>query len=148
MLTALASACVEDKGTAVYGAMAMLQAYNQTWVEPTNGSCHIEMQQRIAHKKVQQIEIVELPKIEKNQLLVYPSPATDKVTVYCEFENEKIVLIVKNILGELIETKSVNKQQQFVEINTSNYSSGIYMLMLMNDKNQLLSASKFVISKN
>jgi hypothetical protein len=148
MLTALASACVEDKGTAVYGAMAMLQAYNQTWVEPTNGSCHIEMQHRIAHKKAQQLEVVESPKIE-NRLLIYPNPATDKIEVNYKVNGlvQSATMQIKDVLGRIVSTTNVSVGDEFIEINTSKFVDGVYFISIIDNADNVLMTNKFIITK-
>jgi hypothetical protein len=63
--------------------------------------------------------------IMPNKILVFPNPATDKLIVE---SNDNGIIYIKNLLGEIV--YKVKKNSNSLMINTSKFTSGIYILQL------------------
>jgi hypothetical protein len=68
-----------------------------------------------------------------NQLLVYPVPAKNNIIVE---SNELGMIKIKNLLGKTVYT--TRKKNFKLNINTSNFASGIYLLQLNNSSKKIL----------
>ena len=76
---------------------------------------------------------------------VYPNPATDKLTIKIVLENEEVLqLQFISTLGQIIETHSVLSQEE-LSIDISNYTSGMYMLHLVNNKGKTIATQKLTV---
>ena len=60
-----------------------------------------------------------------SELLIYPNPATDKLVVE---SNAKGIVYIKNLLGKTI--YKTRKSDYLLEVNTSQFAKGIYILQL------------------
>ena len=60
-----------------------------------------------------------------NKILVYPNPATDKLIVE---SNNNGIISIKNLLGKIV--YKAKKNSNSLNINTSKFTSGIYILQL------------------
>ena len=60
-----------------------------------------------------------------NKILVYPNPATDKLIVE---SNDNGIIYIKSLLGEIV--YKAKKNSNNLSINTSKFTSGIYILQL------------------
>lgn len=69
----------------------------------------------------------------KNQLSVYPNPATDLLTFKSILPNDELTLKVFNVIGELVCEKNFIEAQT---INTSDWRKGIYFYKAINSKSQ------------
>jgi hypothetical protein len=63
--------------------------------------------------------------IMPNKILVYPNPATNKLVVE---SNDNGIIYIKNLLGKVV-YKTI-KNSNNLNINTSRFASGIYILQL------------------
>ena len=72
---------------------------------------------------------------------MYPNPSKANVTI--ELNSEAVShIIVTDVQGKTIQKKSVNSNQ--VEINASEFESGLYFFNFLNEKGKLISVEKFV----
>jgi len=62
---------------------------------------------------------------EISSLLIYPNPTTDKLVIK---SNSKGIIYIKNLLGEIV--YKAKKNSNNLSINTSKFTSGIYILQL------------------
>jgi len=60
-----------------------------------------------------------------NKILVYPNPTTDKLVIE---SNTKGIIYIKNLLGEIV--YKAKKNSSNLNINTSKFTKGIYILQL------------------
>ena len=60
-----------------------------------------------------------------SNLLIYPNPATDKLVVE---SNTKGIVYIKNLLGKIV--YKTKKNSSSLNIDTSKFTSGIYILQL------------------
>jgi len=79
-------------------------------------------------------------KMGQNQLRVYPNPSTGAVNVITKHGQTGKIRVV-NILGVLIEEKSIQPES----ITFQNLKPGLYMVQMLNEKNQPESAVKLVV---
>ncbi|HLG36325.1 MAG TPA: S8/S53 family peptidase [Bacteroidia bacterium] len=79
---------------------------------------------------------------------LFPNPASEDVTIYYSFpENESsqpLQLVITDVLGKIISEIPLRELQGTTQISVRNYSSGIYVCMLMSGK-KLLDAQKLVV---
>ena len=81
--------------------------------------------------------------IAKNELSVFPNPATDKINI-TGISTESFVLIF-DVNGKLMETTRLKKSN--TSINTSEYQSGIYFYKVVALNGNAIGNGKFVVSK-
>src|SRR5690606_5740863 len=77
-----------------------------------------------------------------NQLLLYPNPAKDFVTI-TNLPHGEIQMIVFDINGKVIVSKIVNTET--ARIDTSNFSNGVYLLRINYNGN--VAHKKLVVNK-
>ncbi|MGI8951329.1 MAG: T9SS type A sorting domain-containing protein [Chitinophagaceae bacterium] len=73
-----------------------------------------------------------------SKISVYPNPAKTNTTVVFNTTG-KYTITVTDLSGEILQTKtgvSSIKQQNFIQLNVSNYSSGIYFITITDEKNK------------
>ncbi|MFK7948367.1 MAG: S8 family serine peptidase [Saprospiraceae bacterium] len=78
--------------------------------------------------------------IEDNNLItVFPNPAGDYTRITYALPNvEKATLQVYNLTGQLITEQQLQPtQQKTIELNTSNWSSGIYFIQIQTEEHKL-----------
>ncbi len=63
-----------------------------------------------------------------NELIVYPNPATDIVTINVPSGTEKLTIF--NVTGQVVNT--YNNPQKVEEINVSNFETGVYFVQIQN----------------
>ncbi|MGI8950874.1 MAG: T9SS type A sorting domain-containing protein [Chitinophagaceae bacterium] len=69
---------------------------------------------------------------------VYPNPAKTNATVVFNTTG-KYTLIVTDFSGKILQTKSgisSIKQQNFMQLNVSNYAPGMYLITIIDEKNK------------
>lgn len=66
---------------------------------------------------------------KKQQIIIYPDPATDNITIVIP---EKATIEILNIEGQLIKRMNTNENQTTIDI--SNFAKGIYFVKLKTDK--------------
>jgi hypothetical protein len=82
-------------------------------------------------------------KIENNVLLqstikVYPNPANDQLIL--DFSNDRIVykdlkIEIFDIIGRRIFSQSIVNDTRLVQVNTTSYTSGVYLYRIATDQN-------------
>lgn len=65
-----------------------------------------------------------------NQISFYPNPIKDILTID-NFNFSKVSIY--SILGQLLEVKENNQNSNSVQLNMTNYSKGMYILVLENE---------------
>jgi len=84
--------------------------------------------------------------INNNELLVYPSPASDKVYVKSNLLGGKIQFAITDISGRTVKSGIIDQtNNETVEINVSDLNVGIYILNISNSR--ALTNSKFIINR-
>lgn len=74
-------------------------------------------------------DIAEVEKHEEsNELTIFPNPTKDNLNIELPNNNYKNLTIV-NILGEIVKESTINNQKNII-IDMSNYTSGVYFLIL------------------
>ena len=84
--------------------------------------------------------------IIENKLKVYPNPSSNYTTVEINITEGSLgQLIIYNMLGGKIFEQKIDKSD-ILTIETNNYSDGIYMVVLLSDK-EILEKQKLIILK-
>ncbi|MBL7934144.1 MAG: T9SS type A sorting domain-containing protein [Bacteroidia bacterium] len=87
--------------------------------------------------------ITGLSKQAKELVNIYPNP----VDQYLVIENKNLdgdhSVTITNNLGQIVHTQSVNEKQ--TRITLDHYSTGVYILQLKNEQNQVVETKKIVI---
>lgn len=83
--------------------------------------------------------VVNVPEIEKNNLTVYPNPATNKFTVDLG-NDEKANIQLFNLVGQQVYNETITGSAQ---VNVSNLHSGVYMLKV--NQNGKVTTTKVVV---
>lgn len=78
-----------------------------------------------------------------NEIDVYPNPFQDKISVNLE-KSESVVVNVFNAQGKLIYTKDVKSKGVPLEIETSAFEEGIYILQLLDNKGEILKTQQLI----
>ncbi|MBI9038589.1 MAG: T9SS type A sorting domain-containing protein, partial [Bacteroidales bacterium] len=63
---------------------------------------------------------------ENNTLIVFPNPATDNISIISQIEIIKVSIF--NCLGQSVYQSNINNTN--IQINTSNFDSGIYIIKI------------------
>jgi len=89
--------------------------------------------------------ISEYSNIKDNYLSMMPNPATDKLIVSWSGQmNDKTVLYIFDNLGRMVYEEKIS--QSIIEINTQEFNSGIYTVVVSNDVGQS-KPQKLIIGK-
>ena len=81
--------------------------------------------------------ITFVEKTDEQEVVVYPNPASDKLFV--NLANRKFLQInMYDLTGRLLVQKNINKQTGLIEINTSGFIKGLYLLILRGDDGMIL----------
>jgi len=76
---------------------------------------------------------------EKPNIVIYPNPAQDKITIICESATpQSYVVSIKNIQGQLLLTNKIEIYKT-LSLDLSKFSNGIYFLTLQNEKENFVS---------
>jgi hypothetical protein len=93
---------------------------------------------RVSNTQGQQEKSLQLPltKLEKGNLSIYPNPTTDWADVRYKLPEgiEKGQLIVTSTAGQQMMTLPVQGQQGIVTLNTSEWLTGTYFVVLYMDE--------------
>jgi len=84
-------------------------------------------------------------KVTNTGITAYPNPATDRVTIkYSLNKNVTAKLVLKNLMGHTLYTVPLNANCDKVNVDISQYASGIYFYSLMIDE-QIISTKKLLV---
>lgn len=83
--------------------------------------------------------IVSVPEMEKNNMTVYPNPATNKFTVDLG-NDEKANIQLFNLVGQMVYSETITGR---ADVNVANLHSGVYMLKV--NQNGKVSTTKVVV---
>lgn len=92
--------------------------------------------------------VVKISKLEvsKNLLSVFPNPTSGKLYIDINFEETTSMdLIITNMLGEQVFTKSLRTKFERIEVDLANYPNGVYLVSLVTP-NQI-STQKIILNK-
>jgi uncharacterized repeat protein (TIGR03803 family) len=81
------------------------------------------------------------------QLVVYPNPAKDQLTIQLTNVSEsRIYIVITDILGKMVQQERVvvNTNQNQVQVNISELKQGIYLLKVMNESGESVGSEKIV----
>ena len=81
-----------------------------------------------------------------SSIKLYPNPGQNSITIEYSGVNENSKLYIIDVLGVMIETKTLTDESGKLNINTSNYQNGIYLARIEADRKSL-AKSKFIIQK-
>jgi hypothetical protein len=77
----------------------------------------------------------------KSGLLIYPNPASNKLSIYMQQNNLQYTTVsIYNIQGQLLMQQQIRQQQ--TELNISQFAKGIYIVKVQNEKETMV--RKFV----
>lgn len=85
-------------------------------------------------------EVVNVPDIEKNNMTVYPNPATNNFTVNLGDNDAKATIQLFNIVGQQVYSETITGSAQ---VNVANLHSGVYMLKV--NQNGNVTTTKVVV---
>jgi len=91
---------------------------------------------------------VELPTEKNNQLVVYPNPASEKVSIIFDFENvgQNLKLNIFNITGKIVHTQNItNNGFGVMELSVETLPQGTYIVQLQG--NNYIATQKLIITK-
>lgn len=77
---------------------------------------------------------IKEPSVNEFEIMVYPNPANEQITIATDSDKE-FNLAIRNCLGEIVSQQKLHKQ---TNINTSNLSSGIYIVIMGNKSVRLV----------
>jgi len=80
-------------------------------------------------------------------LSLYPNPVNDQLNIEVEAKKETTAQIsIYNISGQMIQNSLhiIRKENNILHINTENFTSGMYLLIISTDDNQSLVNKKFI----
>ena len=76
---------------------------------------------------------------------LYPNPAKTEITVEMNSQDKEVTLVVEDILGHALVTKTISSLQNQTKIDLSPFSEGVYIVELrLGDKRAV---KKFVINR-
>lgn len=78
---------------------------------------------------------------------IYPNPAFNMINVKMDKDIEIQNIEIYNVTGQKIDIKSFDKTSEFIQIDISNLSEGLYFLKVYN-KDKILGTSKFIKQHN
>jgi PKD repeat protein len=82
----------------------------------------------------------------KPEISIYPNPTTDVLNIESNMSLAKSKILVTDLLGKEIENMNYNLSTlNLLQINTSNFSKGIYLVNIVNENN-ISSTHKIVIN--
>ena len=78
------------------------------------------------------------PQLLKDQVLISPNPAHDKVHIFLSKTNQKLITIqIYNALGQEMKSFKLQNQQEYL-LSLENFSNGIYYLHFIEDTQQFI----------
>jgi len=106
-------------------------------VTTTNSSCQVESTIEITSLKTGDYSVA------KNPLTIFPNPAQESVSIDLErYSAEAHSLAIYSIDGRLIYLLRVNANR--LELNLSDYASGVYILNLLDNSGNSIAQSKLI----
>ena len=84
--------------------------------------------------------VVNVPEMEKNNMTVYPNPATNNFTVNLGDNDAKATIQLFNIVGQQVYSETITGSAQ---VNVANLHSGVYMLKV--NQNGNVTTTKVVV---
>ncbi|MEO8087248.1 MAG: T9SS type A sorting domain-containing protein [Bacteroidota bacterium] len=134
----IAFQCPYVGGTAVIEARTIMQNWNDSAYFDDYNLCNAESYFRIAFEKNES---------KINYLSVYPNPASEFLNVnYISSDALDAVLHIHDITGRRIYSRNLTSSSGQIQIETSSFAPGSYLIEISTDSNQIL-RSKFNIVK-
>ena len=81
-----------------------------------------------------------------NSITLYPNPVKNGINVRINSEATIKSVLLTNLAGQILQSKQYNTQLNYIQISTKGYSSGIYVIRIVTNK-QIIT-KKITISKN
>ena len=85
-----------------------------------------------------------------SEIATYPNPAKDKLNIIFSVSKQKeLTLAIYDFSGKVIETRKVNRSStktNFLQINTSDYSPGLYLYRISNSEGN--ATGRFVVTSD
>ena len=80
---------------------------------------------------------VGIEKLQNNSFSIYPNPTTGKVSIVLENNSVSSVDVI-NLLGELLQSKTVNGNQSTLELDITGVANGVYYIRINTDQKKHL----------
>ncbi len=89
---------------------------------------------------------ISKPELKNLEAILYPNPCKDNITLnFAEPLQEQAVAGIYNLTGQLIHSFSLSKSQTNLNINTTSFPSGIYVLRVSTKSTAI--SKKFIVTK-
>ena len=72
----------------------------------------------------------KLPKIYKEDIKIYPNPATNQTTITYPLLNSEGELLLYNMLGQIVYEEKLVEGSSYTKLNLQNYKAGLYKVLL------------------
>jgi hypothetical protein len=103
-----------------------------------------DIQKYVILQKDYDIVSINENKIDNIQLSVFPNPAINSIN-FTTTSAEATNVVAYDISGKAVSSEAIESGK--AKINTSNFTSGIYMYRVVGKYNQVLTTGKFTVSK-
>lgn len=77
--------------------------------------------------------------VSENEILIYPNPASDKITISLK----GVEIIITDNLGRLVLNKKIKETEDTI-INISNFQQGVYYVMIVDEETKRVVNKKFI----
>lgn len=140
-LESIALECPFEAGPAVYEARNLLMSYT---AKSYYNSCEGYTSAVATAKTSKRIKFndEDETKVEES-ISIYPNPVKDELNINIQLqENEVAEWTLQNIKGQLIQSDSLNSDNNTIDL--SDLSQGVYFIQLMRN-NQLIKTDKLIV---
>lgn len=111
-------------------------------VEVLEGGTQIDTVTFIITKSTTSINAIQ---VEDNRVGIYPNPSYDgMVNVFVAKELKAKSLNIYNLLGQLVDSRSLNNSSEVHQLNIQNLNSGLHYFQIIDDNNQTITARQFI----
>lgn len=89
----------------------------------------------------------ERPDLSTNQLVIYPNPTSTSSSVIVAYTDKNYKLQINNQQGSMIKEYTISAGATEFTINSSEFSGGVYTVVLLSSENKAIKAAKWVVIK-